>query len=304
MRVKMAVLVVAVWSVLAAGVTPGAAGQERPTERVTPAPQVNGNAVVWRTPEPPRNPQAGDVWVSPKDGAEMVFVPAGEFIMGSTDADIVALVKEHPHLKAEWFSFANEQPQVRAHLPGYWIDKYEVTVARYREFCKETGTKMPAAPSWGWHDDHPMVNVTWHDAAAHVKWAGKRLPTEAEWEKAARGTDGRKYPWGNNWEASRCANSLASTKPVGSYPSGASPYGCLDMAGNVLEWCADWHDKDAYTRYAKADLKPPASGTFLVLRGGSWYNGNPSSFRCATRLYYRPVSRFFSSGFRCVRGPE
>jgi formylglycine-generating enzyme required for sulfatase activity len=307
-----------------------AAGQGRPTEKVQPPPQYNPDAVVWRTPEPPSDAQAGDVWVNPKDGAEMVYVPAGEFTMGSTEAEIAALVREYPKLKAEWF--ADEKPQFRAHLPGYWIDKCEVTVAQYRKFCQETAREMPSAPGWGWQDNHPMVNVTWDDAGAYAKWAGKRLPTEMEWEKAARGTDGRKYPWGSQWpppagsgnfadEAfTRTARVLteigspplrgyddgyAYTAPVGKFPGGASPFGALDMAGNVWEWCADWYDKDAYKRYAKGDLKPPASGPRLVLRGGSWNNDPPTYFRCANRDYERfPDFRDYDLyGFRCVRGP-
>jgi len=189
---------------------------ERPTERVSPAPQVNAEAVVWRTPDPPTDPQAGDVWISPKDEAEMVYVPAGEFIMGSTDADIAALLKADPSLEAELF--ADEQPQFRAHLPGYWIDKCEVTVAQYRRFCEETGREMPPAPPWGWQDDHPIVLVTWDDAAAYAKWAGKRLPTEPEWEKAARGTDGRKYPWGSQWPPPAGSGNFADEAFTRKYP--------------------------------------------------------------------------------------
>jgi iron(II)-dependent oxidoreductase len=212
--------------------------------------------------------------------------------MGSTDSD----------RKAQ----ADEKPQFRAHLKAYWIDKYEVTVTRYRKFCQETGHAMPNAPDWGWQDNHPIVSVGWRDAAAYAKWAGKRLPTEAEWEKAARGTDGRKYPWGDRWDASRCVNATNSpggTQPVGRHPSGASPYGALDMAGNVEEWCADWYDKKAYQRYAKGNLKPPSSGTHRVLRGGSWLpDFNPTSFRCAYRFPFYPDLPDIIDGFRCVRG--
>jgi len=306
---------------------------DRPAERVSPAPQVNPAAVVWRTPEPPPDAQAGDVWVNPKDAAEMVYVPAGEFIMGSTDEDIAALLKENPKM-AEWLT--DESPQFRVRLPAYWIDKCEVTVARYRKFCQDTGRKMPDAPFRRWHDDHPIVNVTWEDAAAYARWAGKRLPTELEWEKAARGTDGRRYPWGSQWpppagsgnfadEAYRRRypdearddtdrgnpplrgydDGYADTAPVGKFPGGASPFGALDMAGNVWEWCADPYDKDAYKRYAKGDLTPPASGiTSVVLRGGCWLYGNPTIFRCATRNGWTLDPRFVYGlfiGFRCVR---
>jgi len=115
----------------------------------------------------------------------MIYIPAGEFIMGSSKYD-------------------RETPQREVYLDGYWIYKYEVRVAQYRKFCQHTGREMPSPPSWRWADDHPMVNVTWDDAAAYTRWAGGRLPTEAQWEKAARGTDGREYPWGDDWDASKC----------------------------------------------------------------------------------------------------
>ena len=269
-----------------------------------------GGGRVFRTPNPPADAKLGDVWISPKDGAEMVYVPAGEFIMGSTDGDIAALVKEYPDAKAEWF--ADEKPQFRAHLPGYWIDKCEVTVAKYRKFCKETGREMPHAPSRGWHDDRPIVNVTWDDAEAYAKWAEKRLPTELEWEKAARGTDGRQYPWGNVWDADKCTNfksTAGGTQAVGHYAGGASPCGALDMAGNACEFCADWYDENAYRRYAKGDLSAPKTGNFRVLRGGPWLSGDPRRFRSADRdfaCYFfvgdRP-SILDDQSFRCARSP-
>jgi len=258
--------------------------------------------------EPPARARLGDVWISPKDGAQMVYVPAGEFIMGSTPADIAPLVREVPWINPESLSIEDERPQFRTHLPGYWIDKYEVTVSQYRKFCQKTGRKMPPAPQWRWQDDHPIVNVTWDEAAAYAQWAGKRLPTEMEWEKAARGTDGRQYPWGNAWDADKCANwknSPDGTQAVGRFPAGASPCGALDMAGNVSEWCADWYDQDAYKRYAKGDLSAPKTGKYLQVyrgdRGGSWYSSFPWDFRCAHREGARPVARGSIGGFRCAR---
>jgi len=294
---------------LAAGImaTPVGAAGERPTERVSPPPEVNPNAVVWRTPSPPPNPETGDVWVNSKDKAEMVYVAAGEFLVGTSDAQVEAWMKEYP--EDSRVMFKNEQPQCRVNLPGYWVDKYEVTVGQYRSFCRATGRSMPEPPGWGWQDNRPVVNVTWQDATAYAKWAGKRLPSDLEWEKAARGTGGRVFPWGDLWDAGKCVNRRGSktddvTKPVGSYPSGASPYGCLDMAGNVWEWCQDWWDEKAHQRYATGDLTTPGSGTAKVLRGGSWDDSDPGHFRSAGRGGDLPDERRHEYGFRCARGPE
>ncbi len=311
------------------------AAEERPAERVSPPPEINSNAAVWRTPEPPKEAQAGDVWVNPKDGMEMVYIPPGEFILGTSDEEIDAWLKEHPADKRELFE--DEQPQCRVKLPGYWIGRVEVTNAQYRRFVQDTGHRAPRH----WKDGQvpsglesfPVMYVSWDDARAYCEWAGDRLPSELEWEKAAQGTDGRVFPWGNQWDRKRCRNlqlitgetdedpsHLASAfaewershdpvregpVAVGFYPAGASPYGCVDMAGNVWEWCEDWQDAGAYKRYAKGDLKPPASGTYRVLRGGCWFDGLPTVFRCANRDLRHPDPRnyflFFGYGFRCAR---
>ncbi len=227
--------------------------------------------------------------INPRDGAVMVYILAGEFLMGSNQRD-------------------NVKPPHTVYLDGFWIYKYEVTVAQYRKFCKATGHKMPATPPWGWKDSHPIVNVNWNDATAYAKWAEVGLPTEAQWEKSARGTDGRKFPWGNKWDASKCANStghsLSSTKPVGSYPQGASPFGAHDMAGNVSEWCSDWYDGKYYTNSPTRNPSGPASGEYRVLRGGSGYAEYNAMFRCCTRDRFSPGSRYGCRGFRCVQGDE
>ena len=253
------------------------------------APESTPAEVQDDTAPAPKRVEAG---INPKDGAEMVWVPAGEFLMGSTDDEGVR----------------DERPQRKVYLDGYWMYKTEVTVAQYRKFCEATNREMPEAPEWGWKEDHPVVNVSWHDAVDYAKWAGASLPTEAQWEKAARGTDGRVFPWGNEWDAGACANSvswsLKGTKPVGSCPAGASPYGCVDMAGNAWEWCADWYDEAYYGNEAPSRNPPgPASGGYRVLRGGSWNCGDRGPFRCANRLLYRPCRRDDFGGFRCSRTP-
>ncbi|MHB1458996.1 MAG: formylglycine-generating enzyme family protein [Armatimonadota bacterium] len=257
----------------------------------------------------------GAVRINPKDGAEMVWVPAGWFIMGSTEIDIDAGLKAEPQLACAKSIFMPEVPKRKVYLDGYWIYKYEVTVAQYRKFCEATKRKMPEEPGWGWKDKHPIYDVTWNDAQAYAKWAGVSLPTEAQWEKAARGTDGRTYPWGNKWDASKCVNGVAknagSTKPVGSIPVGASPYGCMDMAGNVWEWCADWYDENYYknapVRNPTGPSKPvefKAWGASVsgarVLRGGSWNDILRLHFRCANRHNFLPRSSR-SEGFRCAK---
>ncbi|MDE3089110.1 MAG: SUMF1/EgtB/PvdO family nonheme iron enzyme, partial [Chloroflexota bacterium] len=198
--------------------------------------------------------------------APMVYVPAGEFTMGSNDYD--------------W-----EKPPHTVYLDGFWIDKYEVTNALYKK-CVDSGTCKVA--DMGEYDpsgkpNRPVVQVTWYDANTFCQWAGKRLPTEAEWEKAARGTDARTWPWGNDWNPSKLNSWDAgphTTTDVGTYPQGASPYGALDMAGNVWEWVADWYSSNYYANSPKNNPKGPDSGGYRVMRGGSWDN-NQISVRAA-----------------------
>ena len=228
---------------------------------------------------------------NPRDNAEMVLVPAGEFLMGSADTD--------PSASSE------EKPQRRVYLDAYFIYKTPVTVAQYRAFCQATGRAMPVPPAWGWIDTHPMVNVSWEDATAYARWAQVALPTEAQWEKAARGTDGRIYPWGNAWDAGRAQYSklrfgdAKQTAPVGSFPASASPYGALDMAGNVWQWCADWFHA---SNRDMPDRNPtgPTGGGQRVLHGGGWYNNFPQQHRAAARLKAVPVVLNNGFGFRCA----
>jgi formylglycine-generating enzyme required for sulfatase activity len=218
------------------------------------------------------------------DGIKMVYIPAGEFTMGSNDYD-------------------NEKPVHTVYLDGYWTGKYEVTFAQYDKYCEETKKDKPGDAGWG-RGDRPVINVSWDDAAAYCKWLSDKkglkfkLPTEAQWEKAARGTDSRMYPWGNNEPDETLANfdgKLGKTSPVGSYPRGVSPYGLLDMAGNVWEWCNDWYNRDYYKN--SPNPQGPENGYFRVMRGGGW-NDYAGFLRCADRGHDRPSLRYGNAGFR------
>jgi len=298
---------------LSLAVTALGAGGERPGERVKPPPEVNADAVVWRTAEPPKDPQPGDVWVNPKDGMEMVYIAPGEFILGTSDAQVDAV------LGGDRLMFGSAQPGCRVSLAGYWIGRTEVTFGQYWRFCAETGHSFPKDPegltfspapkleSW------PVLCVCWQDAFKYSEWAGLRLPTEAEWEKAARGTDGRFFPWGNEISR-RMRRDLEGERalgPAGGHPFDRSPYGCLDMAGNVKEWCADCYERGAYKRYATGDLTPPGRGDYglRVVRGGSFLPRGAWIYSCAFRNGEDPDPSEHSSllyiraeiGIRCAR---
>lgn len=243
------------------------------------------------------------VKVNAKDGAKMVLIPTGAFDMGISEQELAAWLKENPDDKLEYST--DELPRHSIMLDAYYIYQHDVTVAQYRQFCAATKRKMPAAPRWGWLDTHPMVNVNWADAKAYADWAGAALPTEAQWEKAARGTDGRRYPWGNAWDAAKCSNSVGAnhpqqTAPVGSFPTGASAYGCLDMAGNVWQWCADWYAEDYYQHSPTRNPTGPNTGTTRVMRGGSWYGNYKGVYLCMSRGDNSPNTVSDIIGFRCV----
>jgi formylglycine-generating enzyme required for sulfatase activity len=234
---------------------------------------------------PPAVASLGDIWTSPTDHKEMAYVPAGEFVMGSRDDD-----------KRAW---PDEKPQHRVYLDAFWIDKTPVTVGQYRVFCGATGRTMPEL-SYSVRDKEPVWGLTWNDATAYAAWAGKRLPTEAEWEKAARGTDGREYPWGNEWDENTCPD--LRYEHVGSCPANASPYGVLDMSGTVSQWCADWYGEDYYRISPARNPTGPASGSTHVLRGGSWVHRLlPWHLRCAFRISGDDSVVPAALGFRCVR---
>ncbi len=228
----------------------------------------------------------------PKD---MVLVPAGEFIMGSND----------------WWPKSG--PEHKRYLPDFFIDKYEVTNKDYMEFVKATGHRMP--DHWKYNkgkipkgkENHPVTYVDWFDADAYCKWRGKRLPTEFEWEKAARGTDGRAFPWGDKFDKNKANTPQyghGDTMPVGSFENGKSPYGVYDMAGNVFEWTASWYK--AYPNNKHPD--PNEGERYRVVRGGSWYDC--TYYRCGisaptfNRIFFNPYTRNNNFGFRCVKDPE
>ncbi|OPZ84146.1 MAG: Serine/threonine-protein kinase PknA [bacterium ADurb.Bin429] len=225
--------------------------------------------------------------INATDHAAMVWVPAGKFTMGSAGTDSAAP--------------ADGKPPHDVFISGYWIYKCEVTVAQYRMFCRATGRAMPPAPGWGWRDTHPIVNVSWHDAHAYADWAGTQLPTEAQWEKAARGTDERIYPWGNYWKKGVCNQKemgLEQTVSVGRYPTGMSPYNVYDMAGNVWEWCADW--EGPYSSLPESNPTGPQTGDRRILRGGAWESNGISACRSTARFSGKPDMLNTGVGFRCV----
>ena len=245
-----------------------------------------------------------------KDGAPMVVIPAGDFTMGSNDVG------------SNWHQGnPNESPQHLVTLPAYAIDQYEVTIERYAKFLE--ASKRDAPPLWDDEavsaaGDRPVVGVDWADAEAYCRWAGKRLPTEAEWEKAARGTDGRRYPWGDMQPFVDIANynrGLWVSVPITLVPvtsgvagmsirhglkeGGKSPYGLFHMAGNASEWVADWYDREYYRASPKENPKGPAQGEKRTIRGGSW-GDPPRNIRVTARFSAPPDFRDQSIGFRCA----
>jgi formylglycine-generating enzyme required for sulfatase activity len=226
-----------------------------------------------------------------KDGAPAVLVPAGSFTMGDDD----------------------EAPQRKIHVSAFYLDRYEVTTERYAKFLQATGSTHPPL---GWEtldlghgSDLAVTGVDWRDADAYCRWAGKRLPTEAEWEKAARGTDARRYPWGDasptldhaNYQNASPSAYDGGLAAVGTHPAGKSPYGVHDLAGNAAEWVADWY-AESFPSNDVLDPKGPASGAARVIRGGGRFDPD-ERIKATRRWYANPDTQAEDIGFRCARDP-
>lgn len=260
----------------------------------------------------------GSTSTSSSDGMVMVYIPAGEFIMGASASDSDAM--------------EDEFPQHAVYLDAFWIDKFEVTNSMFTIFVQSTNYRTQAeVDDWTWEfdgqdwskpkgtnwrhplrankglnglDNHPVVRISQADAQAYCKWAGRRLLTEAEWEKAARGDNGSLYPWGNQFSCSYAnlgnsgCDSYSHTAPVGKFPDGASPYGILDMSGNVWEWVSDWYQKNYYENSPYQNPRGPNNGDGFIMRGGSW-SSKAEWLRLSYRSWGYADNSYWSTGFRC-----
>jgi serine/threonine protein kinase/formylglycine-generating enzyme required for sulfatase activity len=318
-----------------------AATRPEVTATRSPTPTTRPATPTLTPPGPTATEPAEKVVEAAKDGMMMIYIPAGNFLLGSADAD--------PNAKED------EKPQTEVYLDAFWIDQSEVTVDRFAEFVNQTGYQTDAergccaetnakpgglvyapGPGGGWTNTfveraywrlpdgpgveealprRPVVQVSWNDASAYCEWAGRRLPTEAEWDKAARGTDGLIYPWGNDFDGTRanycdknCGASWRDpatddgwtrTNNVGVFPTGASPFGLLDVSGNVWELVNDYYDFRGYFRWPTANPPGVADGTMRVVRGGSWLD-TFDRVRPSARNLRLPDSRDNVTGFRCA----
>lgn len=243
------------------------------------------------------------VSIKGKDGAPMVLIPAGPFLMGSNEG------------------LPNERPEHTVTLKEFYIDEYEVTAGRYQKFLESGKQEIPSGQNddaSSFLEERPVVGVTWNEAVKYCQWAGKRLPTEAEWEKSARGTDGRRYPWGHmqpfvdiaNYNRGVWVSESVTLVPVGSglegmsvrhglKEGGKSPYGLFHMAGNAAEWVNDWYDREYYQTTPDTNPPGPSLGEKRVLRGGSWAD-LPAALRVTARFSAEPEFEDRTVGFRCA----
>jgi len=270
---------------------------------------------------PPEFAEVGSAWQSTVDGATMLFIPAGGSFIGARSD----------------FRFAepDERPQNRIQLDAFWIAETEVTNTQYAACVREGSCRQPlytgsATRSTYYdsdiHGDYPVIGINWYQARDYCAWIGGSLPTEAQWEKAARSHDGRNYPWEwigavyNNrseirlnycdiectlqWADRSYSDGFADTAPVGSFPAGASPYGVLDMAGNVWEWTNDWYSSESFKDMSLENPTGPEAGVEKVIKGGSWMDGLTTNvtliFRSSNRAFRHPLQAYNDLGFRCI----
>jgi formylglycine-generating enzyme required for sulfatase activity len=259
---------------------------------------VSQAAAAGARDAPASTPAAGRKMDKPEVTADpnpMVLIPAGEFIMGYNDR------------------MPDEGPQHKVYLKDYYIDLYEVTNAQYKKFIDATHRRSPSHFRNRTYPkgkaNHPVTEVTWYDADAYCTWAGKRLPTDAEWEKAARGTDGRMFPWGNEFDINKAntpqrwaaLNQQGDTMPVGSFPDGVSPYGVYDMSGNVWEWTSSWYKAYPGNKHPSENY----GEQYKTLKGGSWFDC--SFYKCGmsapvfNRAFFVRGTHTTSFGFRCAK---
>ncbi|MBN1810791.1 MAG: SUMF1/EgtB/PvdO family nonheme iron enzyme [Anaerolineae bacterium] len=312
-----------------------------PSSAPTQSPTQQATYVPTEPPIETSTPAPGDARVRPTDGMVMVYARAGKFKMGSDDDDVDYALQVCSEYRDQCrpSSLEDEQPAHDVTLDGFWIDQTEVTNAQYAAFLNAQGNQMAGEKTWlnieaedcliekngdefhpkSGYTDHPVIEVSWYGAAAYCEWVGARLPTEAEWEYAARGEKGDVYPWGHEFECSRGnfddettmddyvvpggegCDGYERTAPVGSFQDGASWCGALDMAGNVWEWVADWYGD--YPSGAQTNPTGAGTGDARVLRGGSWYH-DPYYVRSANRYGKTPGWADGGAGFRCARSSD
>ena len=308
------------------------------TSTATPLPSPESSGMTLTTSPAP--PQAGETYLREKDHGVMVYVPAGQFEMGIKKKNITYLLnlcqeynQDCMYENVSWLS----RPAHTVNLSRYWIDQFEITNAQFASFLNAQGNQVEYGASWlsldnphsliemvndtyqpkDGYAEHPVIEVTWYGANAYCEWAGARLPTEAEWEYAARGPENLLFPWGDRFERTNLnfcdtncekfwktenydtgySDGYPKTSPVGTYPEGASWCGTMDMAGNVWEWVADW--MGPYDVFQQTNPTGPGKGTIKVIKGGAWCNA-PSVFPSAQRWNYAPLGSGFNLGFRCA----
>jgi iron(II)-dependent oxidoreductase len=266
-----------------------------------------------------------DTWINPHDNSVMRLIPAGEFIMGSTTEEIEAA--RQMDQDGPLFTLRHESPQCRLFVPSFYLGVFTITNCQFARFLTDVCPTPQQLELWlpvrehilnpldsnapfrveRNFELHPAIHVSWFGADAYCRWTGMRLPTEIEWEKAARGPDGHVFPWGNEWHDDFLRghggfrHDNETTAPVDMFPEGRSPYGIFQMAGNVDEWCTDAYEPYIYRQYAKGKILAPTSGNHRIVRGGACLRQNKLEFRCAMRRGNEPaIVNIFYTGIRCA----